>query len=128
MPPHFTCCSTFVESIETTPSKAQKKVAKISGILPIYLFRLHSRKNKFIFQNTLKPSLFTTSIMDRQLLRQKICQKISVIETDTFVFVVFKPKCELKWQNGLFLWYYHKCLFVLLRFFDQFFDVIIDDP
>ena len=30
-----------------------------------------------------KQSLSTTSIMDRQLLRQKVCQKISVIKTNT---------------------------------------------
>ena len=41
-----------------------------------------------------KQSLSTTSIMDRQLLRQKVCQKISVIKTNTFVFVVFKTKRE----------------------------------
>ena len=46
---------------------------------------------------------FTTSIMDRQLLRQKVRQKISVIKTNTCVFVVFKTKHELKCQNELFL-------------------------
>ena len=49
-----------------------------------------------------KQSLSTTSIMDRQLLRQKVCQKISVIKTNTFVFVVFRTKRELKCQNELF--------------------------
>ena len=39
-------------------------------------------------------SLSTTSIMNRQLLRQKVRQKISVIKTNTCVFVVFKTKSE----------------------------------
>ena len=50
-----------------------------------------------------KQSLSTTSIMDCQLLRQKVCQKISVIKTNIFVFVVFKKKRELKCKNELFL-------------------------
>ena len=45
---------------------------------------------------------FTTSKTDRHLLRQKVCQKISVIITNTCVFVVFKTKRELKCQNELF--------------------------
>ena len=62
-----------------------------------------------------KQSLSTTSIMDRQLLRQKI----SVIKTNTCVFVVFKTKRELKFQNELcifeisFLWK-HQSLYVLI--------------
>ena len=36
--------------------------------------------------------------MDRQLLRQKVCQGISVMKTNTGVFVVFKTKRELKCQ------------------------------
>ena len=32
---------------------------------------------------TLKQSLFTLSKMDRQLLRQKVCQRISVMKTNT---------------------------------------------
>ena len=39
--------------------------------------------------------------MDRQLLRQKVGQKISVMKTNTGVFVVFKTKRELKNQNEL---------------------------
>ena len=35
------------------------------------------------------------SIMDHQLLRQKVDQKITVIKTNTSVFIVFKTKCEL---------------------------------
>ena len=62
------------------------------------------------------------SNMDRQLLRQKVRQKISVIKTNTCVFVVFKTKHELKRQNKPFF------LFPLLRIFDRIFDVIIDDP
>ena len=68
----------------------------------------------------LKQSLSTMSNMDCQLLRQKVHQKISVIKTNTDVFVVFKTKCELKCQM---------CLFSLLRFSDELSDVItIDDP
>ena len=48
-------------------------------------------------------SLSTTSIMNRQLLRQKVRQKISVIKTNTCVFVAFKTKRELKCKNELFL-------------------------
>ena len=74
MPPHFTCCSTFVESIETTPSKAQKKVAKISGILPIYLhiqvtfkekqfsFPEHSKSTKMLSDISQSETEFTTAI------------------------------------------------------------------
>ena len=36
------------------------------------------------------------SKMDRQLLRQKVSQRISVMKTNTAVFVDFKTKCELK--------------------------------
>ena len=46
------------------------------------------------------------SIMDRQSLRQKVCQKISLIKTNTCVFVVFKTKHELKCQNELLLKYH----------------------
>ena len=44
--------------------------------------------------------------MDRQLLRQKVCQIISEMKTDPCVLVVFKTKRELKCQNklSLFLW------------------------
>ena len=59
---------------------------------------------------------------DRHLLGQKVRQRISVMKTNTGVFVVFKTKHDLK------------CLFsgniegLLLRFFDELFDVIFDDP
>ena len=49
-----------------------------------------------------KPSISTMSIIDCQLLRQKVCQIISLIKTKTCVFVVFKTKPELKCQNELF--------------------------
>jgi hypothetical protein len=58
-----------------------------------------------------KQSLSTTSNMDRQLLRQKVIQKISVIITNTCVFVVFKTKRELKCKNELFFKSHHKYLF-----------------
>ena len=67
---------------------------------------------------------FTTSKTDRHLLRQKVRQRISVMKTNTGVFVVFKTKRELKCQiSGNIV-----CLFSLLRFFDEYFDVINDDP
>ena len=46
----------------------------------------------------LERSIFTTSKTDRQLLRQKVRQRISVMKTNTSVFVVFKTKYELKCQ------------------------------
>ena len=52
---------------------------------------------------------------DRQLLRQKDRQRISVMKTNNALFVVFKTKRELKCQE-------------ILRLFDELFDVIIDDP
>ena len=54
----------------------------------------------------LKWSLFITSNMDRQLLRQKVRQKFSVMKIKTGVFVVLKTKHELKCQNELFLKYH----------------------
>ena len=47
------------------------------------------------------------------LQRQKVRQRISVMKTNTVVFVVFKTKC----QNEL-------CVFSLLIFSD----IILDDP
>ena len=41
---------------------------------------------------------FTTSKTDRHLLCQKVRQRISVMKTNTAVFVVFKTKRELKCQ------------------------------
>ena len=43
-------------------------------------------------------SIFATSQTDRQFLRQKVRQRISVTKTNTGVFVGFKTKCELKCQ------------------------------
>ena len=40
---------------------------------------------------------------DRHLLRQKVRQRISVMKTNTGVFVVFKTKHEVKCQNDFFL-------------------------
>ena len=68
-----------------------------------------------------KRSIFSTSKRDRQILRQKNCQRISVME-----------KCfqrigilihVLSWRQQK-----RHCLFSLLRFFDELFDVIINDP
>jgi len=41
---------------------------------------------------------FTTSKMDRQLLRRGVCQRVSVMKTNNGVFVVFKTKHDLKYQ------------------------------
>ena len=68
-----------------------------------------------------KCSIFTTSKKDRQLLCQKVRQRISVMETNNGVFVVFKTKHELKCQ-------FSGNNSPLLRFFDELFDVIFDDP
>ena len=77
----------------------------------------------------LKPNLFTTSKMDHHLLRQKDHQIISVMKTNTlyvsrklafeFTFVLKTTKTPLLVFNFFFS---------LLRFFDEHFDVIIDDP
>ena len=37
---------------------------------------------------------------DGHLLHQKVCQRISVMKTNTGVFVVFKTKHELKRQSS----------------------------
>ena len=70
--------------------------------------------------------------MDRQLFRQKVCQKISVIKINTCVFVVFETKRELKCQNELFLKYHfsgNTSVFVFItEIFQPTFDVIIDYP
>ena len=42
--------------------------------------------------------LFTTSKTDRHLLRQKVRQRISVMKTNTGVFVFFKTKRQSKCQ------------------------------
>ena len=65
-------------------------------------------------------SIFTMSKMDRQILRQKVHQRISVMKTNNGVFVVFKTKHELKCQ-------FSGNTSPLLRFFDELFDVIFDD-
>ena len=62
------------------------------------------------------------SKMDRHLLHQKVSQRISVMKTNTGnFFVVFKTQRELKCQ-------FSGNTFPLLRFFDELFDVIFDDP
>ena len=52
---------------------------------------------------TQKRRFFTTSKTGRHLLRQKVHQRISVMKTNTGVFVVFKTKRELKCKNVFFL-------------------------
>ena len=52
---------------------------------------------------------------DRHLLRQKVRQRISVMNANTSVFVVFKTKRELKCQNELFLFFQcHPKVFALI--------------
>jgi hypothetical protein len=67
-----------------------KSLSEHSGKIPVLV------KNQGTF--TLKRSIFTISKMDHQLLRQKVCQRISVMKTNNGVFVVFKTKFELKYQ------------------------------
>ena len=61
---------------------------------------------------------------DRQLLHQKVRQRISVMKTNT-LYLCFQRIGILIHVLSLFK---HHCLFSLLRFFDELFDVIIDDP
>ena len=49
----------------------------------------------------LERSIFTTSNTDRQLLHQKVPQRISVMKASTGVFVVFKTKRELKFSGSI---------------------------
>ena len=66
--------------------------------------------------------VFYSFKMDRHFLRQKVCQRISVMKTNTGVFVIFKSKRGLKM---LILWKHRLCFFSLLRtFWRSFFDVI----
>ena len=66
--------------------------------------------------------VFYSFKMDRHFLRQKVCQRISVMKTNTVFFVVFMSKRGLKM---LILWKHRLCFFSLLRtFWQSFFDVI----
>ena len=47
-----------------------------------------SEENSGLLIHVLKWSLFTTSKTDRQLLRQKVCQRISVTKTNELVFLL----------------------------------------
>ena len=63
--------------------------------------------------------------MDRQLLRQKVRQRISVMKSNNGVFVVFKTKRESKCQFSGNI----ECVCIpLLIVFDELFDVVIDGP
>ena len=57
--------------------------------------------------------------MDRHLLPQKVCQKISVIIKNTCIFVVFKTKRELKCQNELFFSISSKVFVLITEIFWQ---------
>ena len=69
----------------------------------------------------------TALIIDRQLLRQKIRQKFSVIKTN------FSDDIKKIVHFGILIHILsskqklHKCLLCLLRISDEFFDVIIGD-
>ena len=75
--------------------------------------------------------LLSWSLLQRQkpiiiyYVKKFVNQRISVMKTNTGVFVVFKTKSELKCQSSGNI---RVCLFLLLRFFDELFDVINDDP
>ena len=106
---HFSIqgCLTF---FNTRPSS---QWGQNSWIL-IYLLFL-TDKNEFVYWKS-----FTTSKTDCHLSRQKVGQRISVMKTNTGIFVVFTTKRELKCQlSGR----NRVCLFSLL----QFFEVINDD-
>ena len=59
------------------------------------------------------------TITDRQISRQKTCQKLSVMKANNSVFVVFQTKHDLKCQ-------FSGNTSPLLRFFDVVSDVIFD--
>ena len=79
-----------------------------------------------------KLSFSASTIMDRQLLRQKVCQIISVIKINTCSFVVFNTKWELKCHNDFFLLYHFsgntECFLFITEIIWQTFDIIIDNP
>ena len=89
-------------------------------------------KTKYYFYILIIRGVSSTSIMDRQLLRHKVCQIISVRKTNSGVFVLFKTKRELKCQNELFVKYHfyeNTSYYVFItEIIWQTFDLIIDDP
>ena len=85
----------------------------------LFLNKKSVTKTFLSFDLSLKESRFTNSKTDRQLLCQKVRQRISVMKTNAGVFVVFKTKHELKCQ-------FSGNTSPLLRFFDIFSDVIFD--
>ena len=95
----------------------------LTNCIPTYLFKIVQKvlpTGLEIIQRQ-KCSIFTTSKTDRQLLRQKVRHRISVMKTNKDVFVVFKTKHELKCQ-------FSGNTSSLLIFFDELFNVIFDDP
>ena len=80
---------------------SDKKFAKQIGkkmLKKVYNFGANKVDNCVMFSrkdlDLHKWSIFTTSKTDRQLLRQQVRQRISVMKTNTGVFVVFKTKRE----------------------------------
>ena len=87
--------------IKVRYSEKNKKIKKNLSLCVDVTYVLNFYPPKFCFR-ILKLESFTSSKRDRHLLRQKVCQIISVIMTNTCVFAVFKTKRELKCQNELF--------------------------
>ena len=77
----------------------------IINLLIFLILVFHITKITFILhgfqRKESKCSIFTTSKTDCQLLRQKVRQRISVMKTNTGVFVVFKTKRELERQFNI---------------------------
>ena len=64
------------------------------------------------------------SIMDRQLLRQKVRQKISVIN---FCFCCLQDKTWIKMPKWTIFVISSQVFVLITEIFDELFDVIIDD-
>jgi hypothetical protein len=82
-------------------------------------------EDKYLWQESLQidlnSSLSTTSIMNCQLLRQKLSNNLSNEIINTGVSVVFKTKSELKCQNELFLKYHfsgNTSVYVFIMYWD----------
>ena len=86
-------------------------------ILGLLLSFWNISQNKQIVFSKLWLESFTMSKMDCHSLRQKVCQRISVIPENWHFYSCFVLKTTK-----------NHCLFSLLRFFDKLFDVINNDP
>ena len=61
-----------------------------------------------LYNYSIKPSLSTTSIMDRQLLCQSKSNNLSNENINTGVSVIFKTRCDLKCHNKLKVAFFRK--------------------